>query len=75
MSPKGIQDALLPEESDPARHFQGTETWHTTWKCRFLPLNNTTSLDIATDPGLDRLIYLQTFISEETEVAAVAAHR
>ena len=62
----------LPQQYDPARHFVDAEPWATKWQFRFVPPNHLHSLDVAADHGLERLIYFQTLICDETDTLAAA---
>jgi hypothetical protein len=69
----GIQQ--LSRQSDPTRHFEGGEPWHTEWHYRFVPPSRLQDLDVTADHGLDYLLYFQFLISEEIEVREPALTR
>lgn len=52
-------------EEDPARHFENGDPSTRVWRFRFVPPSHLQGLDIAADRGLERLIYLETLISDE----------
>jgi hypothetical protein len=52
---------------DPARFFVDAEPWSTQWQYRYVPPNQLTRLDVFSDHGLERLLYLQFLISDEVE--------
>jgi len=60
----------LPPQSDPARHFDDAEPWTRVWRYRFVPPCHLHGLNVTADPGLERLIYLQSLISDEITTAA-----
>jgi hypothetical protein len=66
------QAAELPPQCDPARHFEDSEPWNRVWRCRFVPLRHIHGLSVAADPGLERLIHLQSLISDDLECCAAA---
>ncbi len=64
------QAVELPPQCDPARHFDDAEPWTRVWRCRFVPPRYLHGLSVTADPGLERLIHLQSLISEEIESCA-----
>ena len=52
-------------EGDPISHLVPRDAWETVIRFRFLPLSYLTSCNVEWDPGIDRLLYVQSFIDEE----------
>jgi hypothetical protein len=57
--------ARMDPDVDPISHLVPRDSWETVIRFRFLPLSYLTNCNVEWDPGIDRLLYVQSFIDEE----------